>query len=105
MPNFKTTNNEDVTLIVDTLKNKLVRFLINEADYFGKNKQGTIEKWLDYAACQQARAVFTTIALLLDYEADTGSGDMLLAEIYDRANLWDNVDYDDFDLFMWSCLS
>lgn len=49
---------------------------------------------------EQARAIFTTICLVGNIDADTRPCDEMLATLYWRAALEEIIDYDDFEKFM-----
>lgn len=84
------------------IKEYLVDFIESEKDDM---KAKSIEEMENNILWKQARAMFTTMAMLLDYEPDTGQGDTLLNTVYDGAKLDNNiVDQNDFDLYMWSNL-
>ena len=57
--------------------------------------------WLDGYAPKQARAVFTTICLVGNIDADTAACDNILLELYNKADMEGiYIDYDDFEEFM-----
>lgn len=86
----------DVTSESQLLIKVLIEFINNTA--YDWNKR---EDWENESACKQARALFTTIAFLMDCEPDTAKGDVLLLNIYTNSGLDKNVEYKSFDLFMW----
>lgn len=61
--------------------------------------------WYDNEHCLFARKVFTMLAEMCGYEPDTFSGDRFLREIYNSINWNIDIDYEDFNLFMWSVLT
>lgn len=65
-------------------------------------KEHNIDKMSDNNRWKQAKDMFITIVLLLDYEPDTNNGDNLLLEVFTGAELDGIVDQNDFDLYMWS---
>lgn len=88
--------------IANKIKEYLVDFLESHKEDL---KVSTIEQMENNILWKQARAMFTTMAMLLDYEPDTYQGDTLLNTVYDSAKLDNNiVDQNDFDLYMWSNL-
>lgn len=56
--------------------------------------------WQDEYTPKQARAIFTTICLVGNIDADTRPCDEMLATLYWRAALEEIIDYDDFEKFM-----
>lgn len=86
----------DVTSEIQLLIKVLIEFINNTACDWSQR-----EDWENESACKQARALFTTIAFLMDYEPDTANGDGLLLNIYANSGLDKNVEYKSFDLFMW----
>ncbi len=85
--------------IVYKIKNFLVDFLKeNKKDL----KASNTDEMLNNNYWKQAKNIFTTMALLLDYAPDTSSGDRLLLEVFTTTELDKVVDRNDFDLYMWS---
>ena len=68
-------------------------------------EESTIDGMEKNSLWKQAKAVFTTMCMLMDLHPDTLDGDMFLSEIYDTAALDGVVNEDDFDLYMWSDLT
>jgi len=83
--------------------NKIKEFLV---DFIKKHKDEMREYSLngmeDDILWKQARDMFTTMAMLLDYEPDTYQGDALLNIVFNGAELDGIIDQSDFDFFMWS---
>jgi hypothetical protein len=64
-----------------------------------------MENWLSKNVPEKARAIFTTICIMSDWEADTSNAGILLMELYTEADI-ESVDfsYEDFVNFMLSLL-
>lgn len=57
--------------------------------------------WLDGYTPKQARAIFTTICLIRNIDADTATCDNMLLELYNKADMESmDISYDDFEEFM-----
>lgn len=57
--------------------------------------------WLDEYTPKQARAIFTTICLVGNIDADTAACDNMLLELYNKADIKSiDISYDDFEEFM-----
>lgn len=57
--------------------------------------------WLDEYVPKQARAIFTTICLIGNIDADTAACDNMLLELYNKADMESiDISYDDFEGFM-----
>lgn len=57
--------------------------------------------WLDEYTLKQARAIFTTICLIGNIDADTAACDNMLLELYNKADIESvDINYDDFESFM-----
>lgn len=57
--------------------------------------------WLDEYTPKQARAIFTTICLIGNIDADTAACDNMLLELYNKADIESvDINYDDFESFM-----
>ena len=98
MTNTKTLSVKN-TIVVNTLMENLIDFIrsnkecwVGKADELGQD-----------AHCIQARAIWTTIALLENISPDTYTGDMKMMELWDSCGL-NQVEENEFDLFMWSDL-
>lgn len=55
-------------------------------------------EWFDINIKEQARAIFTTICVVWDIQADTGECDSMLSNLYEQAGL--KIDYDDYYNYM-----
>lgn len=57
--------------------------------------------WLDEYTPKQARAIFTTICLIENIDADTAVCDNMLLELYNKADMESiDINYDDFEDYM-----
>lgn len=57
--------------------------------------------WLDEYTPKQARAIFTTICLVGNIDADTAVCDNMLFELYNKAYIESiDINYDDFEEYM-----
>lgn len=57
--------------------------------------------WLDEYTLKQARAIFTTICLVGNIDADTAACDNMLLELYNKADMESiDISYDDFENYM-----
>ena len=96
--NVKTVNVKNI-IVANTLMEKLI-------DTIRANKEcwcGKADDMENNACCVQARAIWTTIALLKNIEPDTYTGDWAMIELWDSCGL-QQVEENEFDLFMWSDL-
>lgn len=74
------------------MNNKLFKYLEN---FMIQNN------WLDEYTPKQARAVFTTICLVKNIDADTGACDDMLLELYNKADMESiDISYEDFENYM-----
>lgn len=74
------------------MKEKLFKYLEN---FMIQNN------WLDEYTPKQARAIFTTICLVGNIDADTAVCDNMLLELYNKADMESiDISYDDFEEFM-----
>jgi len=73
------------------MKNDLFNYLV---DFMIQNN------WLDEYIPKQARAIFTTICLIGNIDADTRECHDILSVLYWRSALEEIIDYDDFEEFM-----
>ena len=94
--NVRTLNVKNI-IVVNTLMENLIDFIrsnkecwVGKADELGQD-----------AHCIQARAIWTTIALLKNIEPDTYTGDWAMIELWDSCGLGNQLDENEFDLFMW----
>lgn len=62
------------------------------------------ENWLNANTPEQARALFTSICLIGNYEADTKIPDGILHELYIEAAMEDLVSYYEFESFMYGLI-
>lgn len=57
--------------------------------------------WIDEYTPKQARAIFTTICLVGNIDADTAACDNILSELYNKADIKSiDVSYENFEKFM-----
>ena len=56
--------------------------------------------WDDEYAKEQARAIFTTVCLMENIDADTSKCDSILAHLFVKAAIDDIVSYDEFENYM-----
>lgn len=89
------------------VKSFLIDYLMENKDdlkdaYLQCNSEDKPFEMQDSILWRRVRTLFTTIAMLLNYEPDTSSGDRLMYDVYDDTKLDDIIDIDDFDLFIWS---
>lgn len=74
------------------MKNELFNYLEN---FMIQNN------WLDEYTPKQARAIFTTICLIGNIDADTAVCDNMLLKLYNKADMeCCDISYDDFEKFM-----
>jgi hypothetical protein len=74
------------------LQNKLKQFLITE-------------NWLDKNVPEQARAIFTTICIINEWECDTVQTGLLLMELYEQADIESvDISYEEFENFMYELI-
>lgn len=74
------------------MKNELLNYLEN---FMIQNN------WLDEYTPKQARAIFTTICLVENIDADTSVFDNMLLELYNKADMESiDISYDDFEDYM-----
>lgn len=74
------------------MKNELFNYL---EDFMIQNN------WLDEYMPKQARAIFTTICLVENIDADTAACDNMLLELYNKADIeCCDISYDDFEEYM-----
>ena len=98
MTNTRTLNVKNI-IVANTLMEKLI-------DFISENKEcwvGKADELEQDTHCIQARAIWTTIALLENISPDTYMGDMKMMELWDSCGL-NQVEENEFDLFMWSDL-
>lgn len=96
--NTKVLNVKNI-IVANTLMERLI-------DFIRANKEcwcGETDDLENNACCVQARAIWTTIALLENISPDTYTGDMKMMELWDSCGL-NQVEENEFDLFMWSDL-
>lgn len=62
------------------------------------------ENWDYNNVPEQARAIFTTICIIGDIQADTSQGDNILKDLYHISALEDLIEYDEFESFMYELL-
>lgn len=57
--------------------------------------------WLDEYTSKQARAIFTTLCLVGNIDADTAACDNMLLELYNKADMESiDISYDEFEEYM-----
>lgn len=96
--NVRTVNVKNI-IVANTLMENLI-------DIIRSNKEcwiGEANELEQDVHCIQARAIWTTIALLENLSPDTYEGDMKMMELWDSCGL-QQADENEFDLFMWSGL-
>ena len=95
-----TTNVRNVkTMITATfLMENLINFIRNNKEHF----TGNVDKMETNSICVQARSIWTTIAMLENLMPDTSEGDYRIMELWDSCGLGNQLDENEFDLFMWS---
>ena len=96
--NTKVLNVKNI-IVANTLMERLI-------DFIRANKEcwcGKADDLENNACCVQARAIWTTIALLKNIEPDTHTGDWAMMELWDSCGL-QQANENEFDLFMWSDL-
>ena len=94
----RTVNVKNI-IVANTLMERLIDFIrANKECWIGKADE--LEQDVH---CIQARAIWTTIALLGNISPNTYTGDMKIMELWDSCGL-QQVEENEFDLFMWSDL-
>lgn len=74
------------------MKNELFKYLEN---FMIQNN------WLDEYTPKQARAIFTTICIVGNIDADTAVCDNMLLELYNKADMESiDISYEDFEDYM-----
>lgn len=68
------------------MKDKLIEYL---KDFLIQNN------WCDKYTKEQARAIFTTICLTENIDADTAESDEILAYLYDEADVVEVIEFDE----------
>ena len=69
------------------MKDKLIEYL----------KQFLIQNdWCERYTKEQARAIFTTLCLMNNIDADTAECDNILSYIYEEADIIETVDFDEY---------
>lgn len=103
MTNTRTLSVKNI-IVANTLMEKLIDFIRENKECFTgevyKNKHCHVMG--DRAVCLQARSIWTTIAMLENLEPDTSEGDYRIMELWDSCGLGNQLDENEFDLFMWS---
>ena len=97
--NVRTLNVKNI-IVANTLMENLIDFIRSNKEYW----IGKVNELEQDVHCIQARAIWTTIALLENISPDTYTGDMKMMELWDSCGL-NQVEENEFDLFMWSDLS
>jgi len=98
MTNTRTLNVKNI-IVANTLMERLIDFIrANKKCWVGK-----ADELEQDTHCIQARAIWTTIALLENISPDTYTGDMKMMELWDSCGL-QQADENEFNLFMWSDL-
>ena len=69
------------------MKDKLIEYL---KDFLIQNN------WCDKYTKEQARAIFTTICLMENIDADTAECDEILAYLYEEAEIVEVIDFDKY---------
>lgn len=78
--------------MTEILQNKLKQFLI-------------YNNWLDNNVPEQARAIFTTICIINEWEVDTAQTGILLMELYEQADIESvDISYTEFESFMYELI-
>lgn len=98
MTNTRTLSVKNI-IVANTLMEKLIDAIRNNKDYWN----GTVNDMEKNTYCLQCKAIWTTIALLENLSPDTYEGDMKMMELWDSCGL-QQVEENEFDLFMWSDL-
>lgn len=62
------------------------------------------ENWDYNNVPEQVRAIFTTICIIGNIQADTLQGDSILKDLYEKSALEDLIEYDDFENFMYELI-
>ena len=100
--NTKVLNVKNI-IVANALLEKLIDFIRENKECFTgevyKNKHCHVME--DRAVCLQARSIWTTIAMLENLEPDTSEGDNKMLELYEYCYLENQIDYNEFDMFMW----
>ena len=103
MTNTRTLSVKNI-IVANTLMEKLIDFIRENKECFTgevyKNKHCHVME--DRAVCLQARSIWTTIAMLENLMPDTSEGDYRIMELWDSCGLGNQLDENEFDLFMWS---
>ena len=98
--NVKTVNVKNI-IVANTLMEKLIDFIRENKECFtGEIKDHKYIMENDNV-CVQARSIWTTIALMTDICPDTSEGDNKMLELYEYCYLENQIDYNEFDMFMW----
>ena len=96
MTNTRTLSVKNI-IVSNTLMENLIEFIrANKECWVGK-----ADELEQDVCCIQARAIWTTIALLKNISPDTYTGDMKMMELWDSCGLGNQLDENEFDLFMW----
>ena len=69
------------------MKTKLIEYL---RDFLIQND------WCDKYTKEQARAIFTTLCLMENIDADIFECDDILSYVYDEADIVETIDYDEY---------
>ena len=99
MTNTRTLNVKNI-IVANTLMENLIDIIRSNKEEWHNKSANEME---NNACCVQARAIWTTIALLENISPDTYTGDMKMMELWDSCGL-QQADENEFDLFMWSDL-
>lgn len=84
------------------MKNGLLDYLIDYLESFMMESdwtEGNMEEQ-NFNTAEQARAIFTTICLIGNIDADTSVCDNMLLHLYDRTIGENIMSYDEFEGFM-----
>lgn len=74
------------------MKNELFKYL---EDFMIQNN------WIDEYTPQRARAIFTTLCLVENIDADTADCDNMLLKLYNKADMESiDISYEDFENYM-----
>ena len=99
MTNTRTLSVKNI-IVVNTLMENLIDVIRSNKEEWNNKSANEME---NNACCVQARAIWTTIALLENLSPDTYEGDMKMMELWDSCGL-QQADENEFNLFMWSDL-
>ena len=99
MTNTRTLSVKNI-IVVNTLMENLIDIIRSDKEAWYNKSVNEME---NNACCVQARAIWTTIALLENLLPDTYEGDMKMMELWDSCGL-QQADENEFNLFMWSDL-